>query len=253
MTEYNEDHRHDFNNLTTLTTTGMQQAEEVSSLFGKLSMDDLIVVVSPLSRTLQTITPFLKTFLKANEISAIEKKYLAVQKEYLALCDTKKIQEYLQNTKEKHFYKLHEKVYVDMRVTDILVPEIQDKVRPKELTTSMPTSQKLTPKGESMDDIFARTKAYMYEVNNLFPTKTIITISHEDTIIAMAKAFRNFDYLIHKKEFAPSNIQIETFYRDTDRHAEVDLHKPYIDTYRFMKDGHVYKRVPEVMDCWFES
>jgi isoleucyl-tRNA synthetase len=34
---------------------------------------------------------------------------------------------------------------------------------------------------------------------------------------------------------------------------EVDLHKPYVDNYWFVKEGKTYKRVPEVMDCWFES
>jgi isoleucyl-tRNA synthetase len=34
---------------------------------------------------------------------------------------------------------------------------------------------------------------------------------------------------------------------------EVDLHKPYVDNYRGVKDGKTYKRIPEVMDCRFES
>jgi hypothetical protein len=140
-----------------------------------------------------------------------------------------------------------------MRITDIIVPELQDNVWPRGLTTSMPTSQKLTPLGESIDNIFARAQAYIHEINALCPTQTIITISHEDTIVAMAKAFRNFDYLKHKKEYDPANIQMENFYRDTERKTEVDLHKPYVDNYRFMKDGHIYKRVSEVMDCRFES
>ncbi|MCE7936539.1 isoleucine--tRNA ligase [Candidatus Saccharibacteria bacterium CPR2] len=32
-----------------------------------------------------------------------------------------------------------------------------------------------------------------------------------------------------------------------------DLHRPYIDNIQFTKDGKTYKRVEEVIDCWFES
>ena len=42
-------------------------------------------------------------------------------------------------------------------------------------------------------------------------------------------------------------------YRDNDRNTEIDLHKPYVDSYRGIKDGKTYKRIPEVMDCRFES
>jgi isoleucyl-tRNA synthetase len=34
---------------------------------------------------------------------------------------------------------------------------------------------------------------------------------------------------------------------------QVDLHKPYVDNYWFEIEGNIYKRIPEVMDCWFES
>lgn len=32
-----------------------------------------------------------------------------------------------------------------------------------------------------------------------------------------------------------------------------DLHRPFIDEISFQKDGKTYKRVEEVLDCWFES
>ncbi len=34
---------------------------------------------------------------------------------------------------------------------------------------------------------------------------------------------------------------------------EVDLHRPQIDDITFTKDGREYRRVPEVIDCWFDS
>jgi len=32
-----------------------------------------------------------------------------------------------------------------------------------------------------------------------------------------------------------------------------DLHKHFVDDITFKKDGEVYHRIPEVLDCWFES
>jgi len=35
--------------------------------------------------------------------------------------------------------------------------------------------------------------------------------------------------------------------------SELDLHRPYIDDITFEKDGKSYRRVPEVLDVWFDS
>jgi len=35
--------------------------------------------------------------------------------------------------------------------------------------------------------------------------------------------------------------------------SDIDLHRPTVDEITFEKDGKTYKRVPEVIDCWFDS
>ena len=35
--------------------------------------------------------------------------------------------------------------------------------------------------------------------------------------------------------------------------TELDLHRPAVDDITFEKDGHTFRRVPEVIDCWFDS
>ncbi len=35
--------------------------------------------------------------------------------------------------------------------------------------------------------------------------------------------------------------------------SELDLHRPAVDDVTFEKDGRTYRRVPEVIDCWFDS
>ena len=35
--------------------------------------------------------------------------------------------------------------------------------------------------------------------------------------------------------------------------SEIDLHRPAVDEIEFEMDGHTWRRVPEVIDCWFDS
>ena len=77
-------------------------------------------------------------------------------------------------------------------------------------------------------------------------------MSHGGPIKAQKTRFQTFCYKDQGKN-VPKNAEIKVLYRDDDRDTEVDLHKPYVDNYRFMKDGKTYKRIPEVMDCRFES
>ena len=37
------------------------------------------------------------------------------------------------------------------------------------------------------------------------------------------------------------------------RLSDLDLHRPAVDDITFVKDGRAYRRVPEVIDCWFDS
>lgn len=41
------------------------------------------------------------------------------------------------------------------------------------------------------------------------------------------------------------------FFTDTKR--EVDIHKHFVDQIKLQKDGKTFTRIPEVLDCWFES
>ena len=93
----------------------------------------------------------------------------------------------------------------------------------------------------------------MTDINDTFITKTIITITHKDSVILLQKACKDFDFIAKKEEYLPTNGDIIVRYRDNNRKMEMDLHKPYVDNYRFKKGDNEYRRVPEVMDCWFES
>jgi len=212
----------------------LKHAKQVSKHLASLKKDDRVVVVTPLARSLQTVLPFLEKKFP-DTIQDIQKKYQDIQNIYQNLRNNKKIQQYIQDTSTQKLFEINEKLYVDFRTTDIIIPELQDQIFPSGLTTSKPTHEKLTLEGETMDNVIARCKAYTQEVNKKFATKTIITITHKDSVILIQKTFKDFDYLTKKHEYSPKNGQIIVRYRDNDRNMEMDLHKPYVDSYRFKK------------------
>lgn len=86
-----------------------------------------------------------------------------------------------------------------------------------------------------MNDVQARIKSYTMDISDKFKSKTIVTITHKDSVVFMHQTFKYFDYLTKKHEYSPANGQISIRYRDNDRNMEMDLHKPYVDNYRFRK------------------
>ncbi len=251
-TIYNETNTHDSYSKTQLNKKGLKQAKQVSKYLTSLKKDDRVIIVSPLSRTLQTILPFLEKKFP-DTINEIQKKYQDIQKTYQDLWDQKKIQEYFKNQNTQKLFEINERLYVDFRGTDIILPERQDKEVLPWCTTKQPMDIRLTPEGECMNDVEARIQSYTKEINQKFQGKTIVTITHKDSVVFMHKTFKDFDYLTKKHEHNPINGQIAIRYRDNNRNMEMDLHKPYVDSYRFKKGSKEYRRIPEVMDCWFES
>ena len=251
-TDYNETWISDSYSHAKLSAHGQRQAKTISKQILALKKDNLVIVVSPLGRTFETILPYLEKRY-GDQVPALQKKYEEIQKIYQDLRNKKEIQHYIQKTDTQKLFEIHEKIRADFRITDVIVPELQDKVWIPHLTTSRPMNEKLTPEGECMNDIQARISSYVHEVNTKFAGKTIVTVTHEDSYIFIRKTFKDFDYLHKKHDYEPKNGNIYICYRDNDRNTEVDLHKPYIDNYRFKKWVKEYRRIPEVMDCRFES
>jgi len=253
QTIYNEHNTHDSYNNTILDNIGEQQEQQVSTYIENTTKnDEVIIVLSPLTRTFQTITPYIQKKY-GKDFDTIKNTYQEIQHIYQDLRKKQEIQSYLQNSSTQKLFSIGENIYMDFRITDIIIPELQDKTWINDLTTSKATNEKLTPLWESIDNVTVRCIEYIKDINTQFKGKTIITVAHKDAVILMQKAFKDFEYLNKKHEYAPTNGSIKIRYRDNNRNTEVDLHKPYIDSYRFKKDNKEYYRIPEVMDCRFES
>ena len=254
-TDFNDEKKFDGLGVSVLTPEGQTQANALVEKLAKLKEEkaDLVFVVSPLPRAWETLKPSLISFFDEPLIADSEKKYFEIVKSYQEAFKNGTLLEIVQGSDEQNVFQLHEQIFVDWRMTDHLSFADQEKVQPCDLLNWQDTSKPIGTDGETTETMFARVKNAVQYWNAKFATKTLIYTSHNDTIAMARKAFRNFDYASKRKQFLTKNGEIQTHYRDNARNTEVDLHKPYVDSYWGIREGKTYKRIPEVMDCWFES
>lgn len=117
---------------------------------------------------------------------------------------------------------------------------------------------------ESYSDIKRRMMSFLFEIEEKYKNKKILIVTHGGPawlMVAGAKALdinqtlelirqsKDFHYFsnaeIHKLDFTPF---------PHDANYNLDFHRPYIDKILLVdQEGNEYKRIPEVIDCWFES
>ena len=117
------------------------------------------------------------------------------------------------------------------------------------------------PNGESYAQVRARLLDFILEINEKHQNKNILIISHECPLMLLESSMKGLT-IAQTAEFI-INHPIETGeIRKLDfrifpynQKGELDFHRPYIDKVKFIcpKCGNVMERVPEVLDCWFDS
>ncbi len=127
------------------------------------------------------------------------------------------------------------------------------------------------PGGESFEDVRARVGAALYDLESKYKNKRILIVTHggpgwllfvaagqflpngrkyhcyeKDTTCAFVPEFKKFSNAEFRSlPFVPL---------PHNRTFGLDLHRPYIDEVTLMcQCGKEMKRIPEVIDCWFES
>jgi len=117
------------------------------------------------------------------------------------------------------------------------------------------------PGGENYMDVKKRMYQFLEEINQKYQNKNILIVSHEAPISILEGAVKGFSPLEIIKYRLGSQIQTGE-YRKLDfkswsynQKGELDFHRPYIDKVKFYcpKCGNLMERVPEVIDCWFDS
>ncbi len=122
--------------------------------------------------------------------------------------------------------------------------------------------------GESLKDVKRRTAEALYEMEEKYKGKNILIVTHGAPAWLLFVNTGMFEP--DHKEYVPANthIFVKEFKRFVNgevrelpfvplphnKDFEYDLHRPYIDDVVLACDcGGEMKRIPEVLDCWFES
>jgi len=207
-------------NKQTLNKTGQKQSKNILKILeDQLEVGaDTQVVMSPSQTSRETIYPYIQSIYTANEQEEISTKRKAIHKNYTSLLEKDTYTEYMQNDKNTKYFSLADGFAIDFRIAD----------------------------GE-------KNTWFLQEINDRYKTKTIIIVWDEENIYNTRHLYRAFDKKHQRQKYFLTHGNIATHYRDNDRNTEIDLHKPYIDNYWFEYKGNKYRRIPEVLDCRFES
>jgi isoleucyl-tRNA synthetase len=160
-----------------------------------------------------------------------------------------------------------DQVIEDDRLSEMSLPMYEGKTWTEYHTDYPKTVENFdrAPEGnESYAGIKRRMMSFLFEIEEKYKNKKILIVTHGGPawlMVAGAKALdinqtlelirqsKDFHYFsnaeIHKLDFTPF---------PHDANYNLDFHRPYIDKILFVdQEGNEYKRIPEVIDCWFES
>jgi len=178
------------------------------------------------------------------------------------------------------------KINFDQRLRDINLGIYHGREK-KEFLKDFPSGlarfEKKVPGGESWSDIKKRVIDFIKDVESKNKGKTILIVSHGDPLWLLEGAMRGFSNqeLLeeHKKNFIKAAKLRTVEFKDFPYNGqkELDFHRPFIDEIKFycqkcgmrkalaqpsasrnanvpmrIREG-IMERVPEVIDCWFDS
>jgi len=120
------------------------------------------------------------------------------------------------------------------------------------------------PKGESLIEIGKRMYSFLKEINGKYQNKNILIISHELPLTIFEGTLKDWPiekilkWRSWKKESQIKTGEwrkIEFKNLPYNEKMELDFHRPFIDEVKFLcpKCKNLMGRIPEVIDCWFDS
>ena len=222
----------------------IQQAQD---LISKITYDPKsIVYISPLPRVIHTAAPRIQKYFwfdiinstKYQEVYELYKQY----RQDWSLTDLTKIRQ--------ANYEIHPNIIIDFRLWEEYFPDYQDRTL---LFNNIKRNDESLGGGTSTQFNYEKNASLITDIARQYPTQTIILFGHWSNGLMIKKYFQDFDHDTNMHAYTPHNATPIAYYYDNNRHASVDLHLPYVDEYWFEYDGIKYHRVPEVLDCWFES
>ncbi|HEY5588994.1 MAG TPA: class I tRNA ligase family protein [Candidatus Paceibacterota bacterium] len=159
-------------------------------------------------------------------------------------------------------------IFIDNRIREISVPSYEGKswkkYHDKYPNTPENFAREVEEDSESFSDVKNRTMDLIYEAENKYANKNILIITHggpswlaiagsrgytAKESVEMSRCSKDFCYLNNAE-----CIQLDFVPIPHNKNYELDLHRPYIDSIVLQDENGVeYKRISEVIDCWFES
>lgn len=124
------------------------------------------------------------------------------------------------------------------------------------------------PNGESLQEVGKRVGEALYDLEEKYKGKNILIVTHGGPawlcyVVSGEYVPENQEYQIANshafvkefKRFQNGEIRKLDFVPlPHNARYELDLHRPYIDSIKLVdENGEEYTRIPEVIDCWFES
>ncbi|GBD33817.1 Isoleucine--tRNA ligase [bacterium HR34] len=117
------------------------------------------------------------------------------------------------------------------------------------------------PGGESLSELQKRVLSFIKRINKKYKNKRILLVSHELPLTILECSMKGMSPIEiikfrEKKMIKTAEVRKIDFkilpYNDN---SEIDFHRPYIDEVEFLCDNcsSLMKRVPDVLDCWFDS
>lgn len=160
-----------------------------------------------------------------------------------------------------------EKIIYDDRLHEMSVPMYEGKQWSK-YHNDFPKSVKNfseAPEGnESYEDVRRRSMSFLYEIESQYVGKNILIVTHGSPVwqmysevhmlsteesLGIIKNEKNFNY-VSNGEF----VELPFVPLPHNGDYKFDLHRPYVDYIVLVDEKkEEYKRIPEVIDCWFES
>lgn len=157
-------------------------------------------------------------------------------------------------------------VIVDDRLHEMSLPAYEGQTwmeYHKDYPKTVENFDKAPEGNESYADIKRRMMHFLFETEERYKNKKILIVTHGGPAWLLVAGARMLDTeatleLIRNKKdfhyFDNAEVQVLPFtYFPHDRNYNLDFHRPYIDFVPVEKDGEEYVRIPEVIDCWFES
>lgn len=117
--------------------------------------------------------------------------------------------------------------------------------------------------GSTLLDTKKRFGEFMYDIESKYINENILIVTHGiffETVPAVIAGANNeeslkilFD-LFKNHRIQPAEVREMDFIPlPHNANYELDFHRPYIDSVILEENGEEYRRIPEVIDCWFES